>query len=500
MYQITWDTLTNIGIDLLSVVFTRLFNYDVVGRIFVAAAVLLPPIGGIVLWRSLHGRRHWWELSFCQLAWGMGLLLGFLNFEIGLGMALLSAGVDLVLARRGVIPLVAGRICLGGALLLMHAFALVFYAALLCGLAIGPNLRGLFHRPNLMRLIKSLAGVVATLAIPVLLLVLLAPSLPGKQTGTNLQTAAFDFHAGFEAVLDAPMSKIEGAFLGLRGYSKWLDGLTLLAIVLPIAVSLITRRLRVHAGMALVCLGLLACYFVCPSHLAGTYWIDARFAWMAPFALLAALRPELSQPFARLSTALLLSVGLLRTADINYVWQTRQADVAALYDALAALPEGAKVLPLNHQSDSRVFPGRVNGIGGFSSFAHLAVLAIPVRHAFVPTLFAARGKQPIEVRPPYDQIADPEGGTVADARALVDPTIYVTDLEEAPYLKFWKTRFDFALVLNTDVPDKNPLNLSNNLTLVKDTGFARLYQIIHATPQRSADTTAQTAAPASNAP
>ena len=68
MYRVTWDTLTNIGIDLLAVLLTRLFNYETVGRLFIAAAVLLPPVGGILLWRSLHGGVHWWQLSFGLLA------------------------------------------------------------------------------------------------------------------------------------------------------------------------------------------------------------------------------------------------------------------------------------------------------------------------------------------------------------------------------------------------------------------------------------------------
>jgi hypothetical protein len=109
MYRITWDTLTNIGIDLLAVGLRPLFSYEVVGRLSVAAAVLLPPVGGVVLWRALHGRFHWWQLSFGLLAWSLGVLTGFLNFEIGLGLALLAAAADPALMRRGAAACALGR-------------------------------------------------------------------------------------------------------------------------------------------------------------------------------------------------------------------------------------------------------------------------------------------------------------------------------------------------------------------------------------------------------
>ena len=65
--------------------------------------------------------------------WSMGLLFGFLNFEIGLGFALLAAAADPGLVRRGPVIAAIGRASLGGILMLTHVFGFVFYAALLAG-------------------------------------------------------------------------------------------------------------------------------------------------------------------------------------------------------------------------------------------------------------------------------------------------------------------------------------------------------------------------------
>lgn len=485
MYRITWDTLTNIGTDLLAVVLAQLFSYDVIGRLFVAAAVLLPPVGGVVLWRVLHGGFHWWQLSFGLLAWSAGLVNGFLNFEIGLGLALLAAAADPALARRGAVASAVGRAGLAVLLLLVHAFAFVFYAALLCGLALGPEFRALLRRGTLLRVAKSVLVIVATLALPALLLVLLAPSLPGKHNGSGLNTAWHDFQTGFTLLRVAPGYKLNSAFLGIRSYANWLDGLTLVVLGLPILASLALRRLTVHAGLLLIVVGLLGCYVVFPYYLAGTYWIDSRFALMVPLALTVALRPNLPPWPARALATSLLAVSLVRTSFVGWVWHDRQADVAAMSRALASVPPGAAILPLQHRVRRAEGgpPGRYTTMGEYSH-RHLQTLALPWRHAFVPTLFTARGKQPVTVLPPWDEIIEPDGGSPPSVHALVDPTIYARALGLAPYLKAWRERFDFALVLNADMRDDNGLfTPPAGVELVADEGFAQLYRINRAALQ-----------------
>lgn len=484
MYRITWDTLTNIGIDVLAVALTRLFSYDLVGRLFIAAAVLAPPLGGVVLWRVLHGRLHWWQISFGLLAWSMGLLAGFLNFEIGLGLALLAVAADAALSRRGAAAAVAGRVASGGALLLVHAFAFAFYAALLCGIAIGPEFHRLLRRGPLRGICRSVLVIAATLAVPVALLAVVAPSLPGAQTGTNLHTLLLDFRYGLTQLRMYPGSKFTNGFLGVRAYATWLDALTLAALGLPVVVSLASRRLTVHAGMLAVTLGLVACYVVVPAYLAGTYWIDRRFALMAPLTLAAALRPDMPLLAARPLAAALLTVSLVRTSVIGWVWHDRQTDVVSMARALAPVPPGAAILPVEHRSEGfRAAPiGRYTTMNE-PSYRHLPTLALPWRRAFVPTLFTARGKQPLLVLPPWDEIAVPEGGWLASVDALVDAAVFARDVERAPYLKLWRQRFDYVLVVNADLPDLDGRFVPPpGVELMKDEGFAQLYRINRASP------------------
>lgn len=488
MYRVTWDTLTNIGIDLVAAGLGGMFGYETMGRLFVAASVLLAPLGGIVLWRVLHGRFHWWQLSFGLLAWSLGVILGFLNFEIGIGLALLAAALDPALVRRGGAASIVGRAFLGGVLLLVHAFAFVFYAFLLCGIALGPAHRLWLQRGPLVRTARSVAAIAATLALPLLAFVLLAPALPGSQTGTSLHSAWLEFQAGFTQLHADPTRKLYGAFAGILAYANWVDKLTLVALAFPVLLCLVIGRLTAHAGMLLAVGGLLACYVICPFGLADALYVDSRFALMAALALAVALRPELPPRPAGVLAATLLTVSLLRTGSIGWVWHERQADVAAVSRALAPVPPGAAVLPLEHHGRK---PG--GGAAGryittrLTSYGHLPTLALPWRQAFVPTLFTGRGKQPVQVRPPFDEIASPDGGLLASVDALTNPDLHALALREGDnYLRFWHDRFDYALVLNADVPDENgPFVPPPGMALVRDEGFARLYRIDHPHPQAS---------------
>ena len=477
MYRVAWDAVTNIGIDLFARALVPWLGYERVGRLLVGAAALLPALGGVALWRALHGRFHGWQIAFALLAWNIGLVMGFLNFEIGLGVALLAAALDPALRRRGPALRAAARMALAALLLVVHVFGLVFYAALLAGIALGPDLAPLRRRAGLARAARDILAIAVTLAIPVAILLIAAPTLPGKQTGATLVSALADFQTGFAEFRAFPVPKILLALIGVRTYVEGLDTLTLAAILLTILAARILGRLRAHAGMAIAAAGLFACYFLFPGFLAGTAWIDRRFALMALLTVVVAARPEPSPRLAAALAVALLALSLARTGVVGWIWHERQADVAALGRALEPVPAGAAVLPLDDPGERASAPwGRYTTLGG-PTYGHLPTLAIPLRQAFAPTLFAARGKQPVQVLAPYDEIAEADGGILADAHALTDSRIFARAARLAGYLGRWRERFDYAVMVDADAPGAAPFAPPEGMTLVRDEGFARLYRI-----------------------
>ncbi len=478
LYRVRFDTVTNILIDLIALSVGRLTDWQVAGRCSVALAVLLPPLGGALLWRSLFGRWHWWMLSFGLLAWGQSLLSAFLNFQIGIGLALVFAAIDPAVERRRPLAAVAIRSVLSIVLLLAHPFALLFYGILLAGQILGARI-GLreyaYWRVVATRL--SRAGI--SLLIVALIFYLAVPSLPGTQEHSGMATLLHEFGVGFDQAIASPGRKLFKLFVAVSAYSNKVDAVTLLAFALPVVLAAMLGRLTVHAGLLLAAVLLLCCFIVVPDYLLGAYWVDTRFSVMLPFALATALRPDLPVWPARLCATLLLITFVARTGMVAALWQDQQADVAALYDALSALPRGAALLPVEQRpaDRSKAPPGRYTAIGE-SSYRHLASFALPWRSAFVPIIFAARGKQPIEVLPPWDEIAQPNGGQLADVHVLDPVQRSDVGFDNAPYAAQWRTRFNYVIVLNADMADRfGPFTPPPALTLVRDAGFAKLYRI-----------------------
>jgi hypothetical protein len=479
MYRITWDTFTNIGIDVAGAALGLFLPIQIVGRVLVAAATVLAPLGGVLLWRELHGRWHWWQISFPLLAWGLGLVFGFLNFQIGLGLALLAAAVDPVLGRRGRWIQSVGRVVLSAILLLVHIFAIPFYAVLLAGMAFGPQFKGLAQTQRIRRLAKALLWIGATVVLPVLVLLSVAPRLPGAQVNMTLQTIEADFSRGFVTALAHPIGKLRALASGIRAYSIWADLMTLTALALPVAMSLACRKLVVHAGMLTAGFVLITAYLGFPTILGQTADMDTRFALMVPLILATSLCPTLSPSMERIAGTVLLAISLLRTGNVAWIWHLRQADVAAVFRAIQSVPPGAALLPLQHRVAAATGgpPGRYLSIG-VGTYGHLVTLALPDRLAFVPTLFTARGKQPVEVRPPWNEIVHPDGGIIASVHVLDSSVVLRESLSLAPYLRSWQDRFDFILVVNADLPDDTgPFMPPVGVTLVRDEGFAQLYRI-----------------------
>lgn len=477
-YRVQFDTFTNVAMDVIAVTLGRIGGYDLAGRTAIAASVLLPALGGAVLWRALHQRWHWWMLAFGLLVWGQTMLSGFLNFQISVGLALIFTALEPTLEKRSIPLRIVVRTILSVVLLLAHPFGWIFYGLLVAAIIFGPNLHGpdaVPWRDVLGRWIVAGLGF----ALVLVLFVAITPQFPGAQEHSGLSTLGAEFRKGIGFFRKDPVYKLLNLFIAFRSYNNRLDLLTVLVFMGPPMLALGLRSLRIHAGLLLLSAALVVIYLLCPDFLLGAGWVSARFSIMFAFAAVLACDPLLPRWWARAAAAVLALTLVTRTAYIGAIWHARQADVATLARTLSSLPEGASVLPVELQPrDKSIAPvGRYTTLAE-SSFRHLASMALLWRHAFVPQIFSARGKQPLVVLPPWDQISEPNGGWLADAHTL-DPAPTAAMLLDIPdYIYAWRVRFEYVLLLDADMPDKfGPFVVPPELTLVRDDGFSRLYRI-----------------------
>jgi hypothetical protein len=152
-------------------------------------------------------------------------------------------------------------------------------------------------------------------------------------------------------------------------------------------------------------------------------------------------------------------------------------------EAIQPIPPGSRVLVTTlPPSDadgywSRApFVRRIAGI--YVANAHLPALILTERHAFWQLLFSARSQQPIEILPPYSQSAVAEMNWGPPDYELLKADWKQPDVQaKFPYLRDWRSKFDFVLVLNAGgVPDRESF-LSPQLSLLADTDVAALYRI-----------------------
>jgi hypothetical protein len=472
MYAPSWgQAFTNVGIDYLGAVLGRIMPATAVGTGLLVLAIILPPLGAMALNRATFGGLHWSQIAILFFAWNATVIAAFLNFHIGLGLALIGAALEPHLAGSNAVLRACCRLAIATLVLVVHMFGLLYYCALLAALGLGRDLHALASWRGLVD--RSIAAAIAagTAAAPALLLIALAPALPGAHTDAVGNAPLWDF--SFANKLYVLLSPIATYWLPV-------DLAFTLALVAPLAALSFIGRLEVHAGLMLVAGIMVLLALLAPTAVAGTWWIDNRFPLMATLALLAGLRPSanLSRRAAIALPVLLASIVVARTGWVAAVWLERQSDVAAVARAVEPVPAGAALLPLDNVDEAAGLAAHPLGRlfhNGHPTYWSYPVLAIMWRQAFVPNLFWAAGKQPLTVLAPWNEITYPEDGLWRSSILAVP--------DQAPsHFRQWRQRYQFVLLLNADVGSGADLSHVPELRLERDEGFARLYRIVPAVP------------------
>jgi hypothetical protein len=472
MYAIDWsNTSTTIGIDLIAALAGPVIGKTQVGPLCLALSILLPALGALLLNRRAFGGAHWWQLTLVLPAFGKLVLSGMMNFNIGIGVAFIGGALDAPLARRGPVLAFVGRLLIAILTLVIHPFALMCYGGVVLGLFLGREAGPLLSWRGLRD--RALPGlrVVAPTLVALGLMFGLAPHLPG--------------HLGAEHTVVAWEAFTPRNILAMliTAFHSYVDAYDLAVVALLIAVAgvaLALRRISIHAGLLLAGLAFTAVALVMPSTIGDAYWLQFRLPTMAAFILLASIRPD----FATSTRARMLMAGLFfllalsRTGVVAAAWISEQSDIRAVRRALESVPHGSKLLPLRNEAsaeDRRKAPfGRYFGaVEAFGGYGEMAVIQ---RHAFVPMVFGIVGQQPLVTLGDYEPLTQPWGGQPARVSEI--------DLSPQPpsrrYLRQWRRDFDYILLLNSDVEDKDGRRLSAaDAELVADTGFAEVYRVRH---------------------
>ena len=468
-YALDWSRArTNIGIDLLAYWMGPMIGPELLARSLLFLAIILPPLGAIALNRRLFGGGHPSQIAILFLAWSTTLVSGFINFQIGLGLALLFAVVDLRIGQHRLLLINLWRIAACFILTLDHIFAAGFYLVLSAGLELPAHFRDFADRQVLMAKAARIALAGITGLAPIAALVLNAKGLPGDEKGIGLSW-------------NSPLSTLSNFLSAISSYFTLTDVILFVPILIIIVEARSRRQMRFHAGLLIAAAFLLILSIVAPRHAMGTGWISWRFPIMALLTAAAAICPfpNVGEGIRRRLVIASVSTVFLRTALVACIWWQGSQDAGAVQSVLAALPPGSKVLPIAH------FPAHRSGwqhasryfFQGENTIRHLPALATLDAGAFIPTLFTAIGKQPLQVIGEFQSIAVPEGSLLSPG-ALFCPSMQAFYVPSTPYLAGWRQNFDYLLVINADLPDMFVGSaLPIGLKKVANARFAELYAI-----------------------
>ncbi len=389
MWGAHWAIIPNLAMDAILPPLIRVLPVHVAGRLMVAFALLLPVAGGVLYSRALFGRHSFWSLGIC-LATANGLfLLGFLNFQISIGLAPVCAAAWLQWRERYPVRIAAFGAVAAAALFFSHLMGLLFFALLI----------GCHEADRMAAMLRD-----RRLSIPACRRVLIL--LPAAAVAAGLY-AASSFGSEANDLAWGPLDQRLIRALPFFGYDLTAD-LACSALVLGVlAVLAWQRRLRVPRSSLMLLAILAALAALAPVAFKGTGYVHARFAVMLALMLFAAVRPVgLPRRSAWLVGAALAGIFVVRQAETAMVWHGHAFDLAELRRVTAAMPPGSRVLTtvvdVDEAADGRFgFISRRMLSDGTRIDGHITALLVIERRAFWPFLFANGSQQPLRMLEPY---------------------------------------------------------------------------------------------------
>ena len=435
VYAPHWSIMPNLALDLLAPPLMHVLPVHVVGRLTIAAALLLPVLGTVAYNTAIGGR--WWSFGVGLVAYNTCLLQGFLNFSISVGAALLLASCWL--RWREARPRRAIGLAIVGAPVLFacHLMGLVCF-----GLLIGGG--------ELCRVVQTPSSIVRRgLA---LLSVFAAPA--ALYSISALQPLGGD--AEFLPFGD----KLFQLVTIFSNYDWALDVAVAAAAIGVPALGQVFRWGRVPCPAACA-MGLLAIAFLAaPYAWKGTYLLDTRFAVMLGFMLFAGFVPNRVPHVASVGMALLFAA---RMVLLVVVWADHRIDLADLRRVLAPVQPGQAVYVV--EAGQRENPAYWAANPHWRALSdgtrldeHLGALALIERRAYWPFQFDMPSQQPIQTREPYRKLSGKVG--------------HVPDWAEAAVADV--CGFDYVLSMEADALPDLP---ARRFRLLARSGFAALYAI-----------------------
>jgi hypothetical protein len=429
-YEVSWALYPNLAMDLLVPQLARLISVENATRLFLLLSQLLIVGGALALERVVKGRIQLAGFAALMFLYCLPFTWGFVNFEFGLGVALWALAAYLAVAERAWPVRLAVNAVSVAALFTAHFFALGIYGATLGFHELWRTYdRKVSYRNTVLRLVVLAIPVVALFAVM---------RLTAGSIGSEGTIWAFEF-------------KPLWLFRIMNGYNLTVSAASMLALMALLYFTARRGALKLEPAGIWLASGFALLYLAIPSRLLGTSFADLRVIPAA--ALILPAFCSLSLPSRRWTMAALAAVGAITLANLTLVyavWLPYRADYASIIASFHKIDRGSKVL-VGDSGGGEDPP--FNDLTRYPMF-YTPTLAAHYANAFVPNLFTAVGKQPVQARTAGQRLAIPEGGPVP-VRVLAAIAAGRTSPDIPPFIRTWHRDYDYLYVLGPHVA--NPL-------------------------------------------
>jgi len=452
-YQVEWQIIPNLIMDVLVPLFQPVFGIYRAGQSFIIITILLLVSGALCLHRALYGKWSLAPLLVAPLAYNRIFLVGLMNYTFGIGLAMWALAAWVYLRERAWAARLLASVLFCVALFFCHLFAVGLYGLGVFSVETWRLWTGR-DRPLSARIAEFvLAGLPF---VPVLALLVLSPTW-GLSGENRWDTAG----------------KLDGLYAVIGVYSDAVDFGLLAIVAAAVAWALWRRTLSLHpVGWIVLGLGAVV-YLAMPGFMFSTYMADQRLPIALVFLIISCANLELHRRAERV-TALVLLAGLLvaRVIEVDVNWRDLSRETLALRDSMEHIEQRGPRILVAQANETHTDEAQDYGL------AHAACLAVIERSALVTTLFTIAGKQVIQARPAYrGQVETGDGDLpgIDQLETALDERASDAQGENSPYWRLWQNKFDYVYVVYSHKGAPNPFPAL--LTAVYDGDQFQLYRI-----------------------
>lgn len=467
-YALHFDLIPNIAMDLVVPWLMNWMPLDVAARIFLALILVLTLAGVAWLHQTLFNLWSLYPLLAALFAYHGSMIAGMANFS--LGIALVPAALALWIRMRD--AKVVWRLLVGSlvalALFFCHLVAFGAYGLLIIGCTLANALR---HPKSLDAWRRTFSELIIAGAGGLLPLILFSRLILFGENG----------QADSGIVFGNVAWKLKALLAPLANYNLPLDLLSFALLAGLALISWLAGWLTVDRRMASGLAMLAIAFVLAPKALWTGGVFDQRLAVLLALMLVACTRFKMPEnPLFRILPAVLASLLLVRIGVVTSTWVDHRADLAEMRQAIDLVAPGGRILVVRPDKGAglRLAPPRHRVFHHAAQLTSLPALAIIEKSAFVSTLYALPGQQPLMLKPPFDRLG---GRGHVNLPTLDDLSHAYRSKGNTPpaasQIETWHTDFDYVVLIYGYGPGAEALIGDLPLEPLLDGDILDLFQI-----------------------